>query len=129
MMIHMIYHFWRGIKTWSIVPYVPNKAYPNHLLVSPKTLYLSVGIVIYYRDITTYYLYPAKFAKSCLLGYNGYMDKQLEDIKAQASVLQAMSMYLAIVDTDETVANSAKKLALNLSKFVEATSNPQINNL
>lgn len=50
------------------------------------------------------------------------MDKQLEDIKAQASVLQAMSMYLAIVDTDETVANSAKKLALNLSKFVEATS-------
>lgn len=57
-----------------------------------------------------------------MLGYNGYMDKQLEDIKAQASVLQAMSMYLAIVDTDETVANSAKKLALNLSKFVEATS-------
>ena len=50
------------------------------------------------------------------------MDKQLEDIKAQASVLQAMSMYLAIVDTDETVANSAKKLALNLCKFVEATS-------
>ena len=50
----------------------------------------------------------------------------LEDIKAQAAVLEAMSMYLAIVDTDETVLKSAKKLALNLSRFVEATSNPQV---
>jgi hypothetical protein len=49
----------------------------------------------------------------------------LEDIRTQASVLEAMSMYLAIVDTDETVMVSAKKLAKNLAVFVEMTSSAQ----
>lgn len=49
----------------------------------------------------------------------------LEDIRTQASVLEAMSMYLAIVDTDEIVMVSAKKLAKNLAAFVEMTSSAQ----
>lgn len=52
----------------------------------------------------------------------------LEDIRTQASVLEAMSMYLAIVDQDEAVMKSAKTLANNLSKFVDMTSSAQVPN-